>query len=464
MSDYVGDFFLGQTVKKMWSTQAADGSNITRSVDGTLRVYRDDGGLRAVSDGVVDTKDFDSLTGVHLASVDTSDNTDPDFYSAAHDYYVVIVSTTIDGISVTEPLLQFSIENRYKVDADVIRDAVLDAPISSHLTPGSVGDAIYVGATRALAKGTSITGFNDLSQADVRSAVGLGSANLDTQIGDLPTNAELTTALAAADDAVLARLGTPVGASVSADIAAVLAAVNTVDDLLDTEVASIITSLSTVVGLLDNEIALILADTNELQTDWANGGRLDLLIDGIKLITDRLGGMLELDGLVYRFTINALEQAPAGGGGGSSAAQIWSYDTANLTEGVGLLLKNKLELIYGSRIRVTPHYDARTNTVYMYRGDTKPITFDGLEGGLTGANNVRFSARKAEDSGNPDAQLNGTVVLDTAVRITPTAEFYTALPDGEDYVCDIQLELAASGGTYSPLQKSKLVIIDDVTK
>jgi len=32
--------------------------------------------------------------------------------------------------------------------------------------------------------------------------------------------------------------------------------------------------------------AAILADTNELQTDWANGGRLDLLIDAIKAVTD----------------------------------------------------------------------------------------------------------------------------------------------------------------------------------
>ena len=34
------------------------------------------------------------------------------------------------------------------------------------------------------------------------------------------------------------------------------------------------------------QLAAILADTNELQTDWTNGGRLDLLIDGIKAVTD----------------------------------------------------------------------------------------------------------------------------------------------------------------------------------
>lgn len=36
------------------------------------------------------------------------------------------------------------------------------------------------------------------------------------------------------------------------------------------------------------DLDAILADTNELQTDWTNGGRLDLLLDAIKAITDIL--------------------------------------------------------------------------------------------------------------------------------------------------------------------------------
>jgi len=45
-----------------------------------------------------------------------------------------------------------------------------------------------------------------LDAAGVRSAVGLASANLDTQLADLPTNSELSTALAGADDATLAAI------------------------------------------------------------------------------------------------------------------------------------------------------------------------------------------------------------------------------------------------------------------
>lgn len=45
-----------------------------------------------------------------------------------------------------------------------------------------------------------------LDAAGVRSAIGLSTANLDTQLGDLPTNAELATALGTADDATLAAI------------------------------------------------------------------------------------------------------------------------------------------------------------------------------------------------------------------------------------------------------------------
>ena len=48
------------------------------------------------------------------------------------------------------------------------------------------------------------------------------------------------------------------------------------------------TSFGGELGGLDPNLALVLADTAELQTDWTNGGRLDLLLDAVKAITDRL--------------------------------------------------------------------------------------------------------------------------------------------------------------------------------
>lgn len=52
----------------------------------------------------------------------------------------------------------------------------------------------------------SIPTTTPLDAAGIRTAVGMSTANLDTQLGDLPTNSELATALAGADDAVLAAI------------------------------------------------------------------------------------------------------------------------------------------------------------------------------------------------------------------------------------------------------------------
>jgi hypothetical protein len=67
------------------------------------------------------------------------------------------------------------------------------------------GTAVWATAARTLTALDEDSTTLDLD-ATVRAAVGLASANLDTQLGDLPTNAELATALGTADDAVLAAI------------------------------------------------------------------------------------------------------------------------------------------------------------------------------------------------------------------------------------------------------------------
>jgi len=116
-----------------------------------------------------------------------------------------------------------------------------------------------------------------------------------------------------------ARLGAPAGASVSADIAAIEGQTDDIgaagagltavpwnaswDAEVQSEVADALAvydpptnaemeartivsanyataaALDAVDNFLDTEIAAILADTNELQTDWVDGGRLDLILD-----------------------------------------------------------------------------------------------------------------------------------------------------------------------------------------
>lgn len=68
-----------------------------------------------------------------------------------------------------------------------------------------------------------------------------------------------------------------------------------------------------------------------------------LLIDAetdaglIKTVTDKLNDTLELDTSIYRFTANALEQAPSSGGS-LTAADVWAYETRTLTAGTNIVL------------------------------------------------------------------------------------------------------------------------------
>lgn len=72
--------------------------------------------------------------------------------------------------------------------------AVINIPTSTW----SVGTRVLTAGTNiVLAKGTGVTGFNDLDAGGVRSAVGLSTNNLDTQLSDLNT---LSTAVKAQTD------------------------------------------------------------------------------------------------------------------------------------------------------------------------------------------------------------------------------------------------------------------------
>ena len=111
--DYLGDFAEDATVRFKWNTVDSNGASVTRSTNGTINVYKDDG-TDGTDAGVTDTEDFNSITGVHHCSIDTSTIA---FYATGSDYTVVLEDGTIDSAAVNAVLAQFSIENRNdKVD------------------------------------------------------------------------------------------------------------------------------------------------------------------------------------------------------------------------------------------------------------------------------------------------------------------------------------------------------------
>lgn len=109
MGPYLGDFQVGATVHFTWDTNGANGASITRATNGTISVYKNNGTTQDI-DGVTDTEDFDTLTGVHACTIDLS--ADATFYSAGANFSVVLSAATIDSQTVNATIAHFSIENR----------------------------------------------------------------------------------------------------------------------------------------------------------------------------------------------------------------------------------------------------------------------------------------------------------------------------------------------------------------
>lgn len=158
-----------------WGTNAGDGSSITRATNGTISVYKNNSTTQTTA-GVTDTEDFDTLTGVHHCRIDTSADA---FYAVGSDYVVVLSGAVIDGKTVNAPLAHFTLEYGFN-EVDVVK------------LNGVVQDLADL-ASLAAAYGN--TGTVPIAAADIRSSVGLASANMDTQLGNLPTANENADAL-----------------------------------------------------------------------------------------------------------------------------------------------------------------------------------------------------------------------------------------------------------------------------
>lgn len=153
------------------------------------------------------------------------------------------------------------------------------------------------GDSYALANGTS--GF---------AAIKGQTATIDAKTTNLPSDPADQSLIIDATNAIMSRLGAPNGASVSADVAAV-----------KTDTAATLTESQSHPTLAEVEASTVLAKQALLSTV---AGYLDTEIAAILAVVTKLDAMLELDGALYRFTVNALENAPTGSGSGLDAAGV----------------------------------------------------------------------------------------------------------------------------------------------
>lgn len=285
------DITIGETVDYKFTTTEPDtGAPATLSGTPVISAYVGNSTTQ-ITAGITLSVDFDGVTGLNnVRVVATTGNG----YADGTDVALIITTGTVDGNSavgykVGEFTIGRSAANSalkpvaratHYVDTTI---ATLDTQTSFTLTAGSADDNAYNGAAFIFTDQTTVAQKGIAFASDYTGAtktVTLEAAPIFTiATGDLvtvvpaggSTSVPITATVAAADIRSAVGLATD---NLDTQLSAI-------DNFLDTEVAAVLAAV-------DTEVAAILADTNELQTDLTNGGRLDLLVDGIKAKTDSL--------------------------------------------------------------------------------------------------------------------------------------------------------------------------------
>lgn len=182
--NYIGDFAEDSTVRIALTTNNGDGAVVAPSSAfeaADFVIYKNGSATqKATTNGITCTSPFDSVVGLHILEIDTSNDTgDSGFWTAAADYWVVAVpDETVDSQTVVQVIAAFSIQNRYMRGTD---GANTTAPDNASITaikaktdnlPSDPADASDVAAAFTEIKGTGWSSTTDTLEKIAESAGG----------------------------------------------------------------------------------------------------------------------------------------------------------------------------------------------------------------------------------------------------------------------------------------------------
>lgn len=248
------------------------------------------------------------------------------------------------------------------------------------------------------------------------------------------------------------------GTTLPATLTTIEGKIDTVDNFLDTEVAAILEDTGTT---LPNTLATI---EGKIDTSYIG-------ISAIKGVTDKVDTALELDGAVYRYTTNALEQAPTGGSAPTAEAIRQEID-ANSTQLAAIVADtNELQTNQGNWLTATgfsTHSAADVWAVanrslttfgtlvadvwgYVTRAltDKAGFTISGTKTTLDALNDLSTAQVNAEvDTAIADYDPPTKAELDSAVAPLATSASISALNNVSS--TDVQTAAAAALTAYDP--------------
>lgn len=312
--NYIGDFVEDATVYILFNTFSSDDPSasctITNLLNTDVHIHKDDGlTQRCNAAGITVSVNFDGITGSHMIKIDTSDNTVAGFWVTGHDYFVRIEGTTVDAATINAVVGHFSIQNRFMRGTD---SAALAATALTDVT-WTDGKAGHIDAPISTVD-TVVDGIQtDLS--NVTDGLGALKALLDTISGYTDKIDDATNGLTAIKAEVEGLAGAAMRGTDSAnttvpDAAGVAPTAIEIRQEMDTNSTKMAPSqtlndykatgfsthnaaaVKTAIEAGGSSIAQILADTNELELDWKNTGRLDNLLDACNTVTPDAAGTL----------------------------------------------------------------------------------------------------------------------------------------------------------------------------
>jgi len=203
--------------------------------------------------------------------------------------------------------------------------------------------------------------------------------------------------------------------------------------------------------------------------------------DAAKAVADKLDTALELDGSVYRFTGNALEQGLPGSGVGDWTADerkqirqaLGVSGTAAATTGGGNL---DVALDRLGELRAVPALEtaaivAAGQDIAFTRGDTQPIAFD-LGRNITGAS-LKFTVKRRTTDPQSAALIAKSSAQVSQIAITQAAagqfvvkllaaDTASLLPDGRraSFLYDVEMTLSS---VVETIFAGSFILLPDVT-
>ena len=198
-----------------------------------------------------------------------------------------------------------------QADTDNIQTRIPTALVSGRID-ASVGamatDTITSGALAASAVSEIQSGLSTLDAAGVRAAVGLASANLDTQLATLA-------------------------------------------GYIDTEIASLISSVASILAAVDTEVAAIKAKTDGLPTDPADASDIAASFSSIAATLATIAAYIDTEVAAIKAKTDNLPAAPAAVGDIPTANQT-ADALLDRTDGIetGFTLRKTLRLVLSSAV------------------------------------------------------------------------------------------------------------------